>query len=134
MGDKMSLNDPLANALSLIMNGERTKKIECLIKPISKLIKDTLGVLRDNGYVGSIEEVEDSRGNFLKLNLLGTINKCGAIKPRFAVKKNEFERFEKVYLPAKDFGLIIVSTPQGVMTHAEAKKKNIGGRLLAYCY
>jgi small subunit ribosomal protein S8 len=130
----MSLNDPLANALSLILNSEKTKRTECFIKPISQIIKSTLKVMNDGGFVGSIEEVEDGKGNFIKLNLLGAVNKCGAIKPRYAVKKNEYEKFEKRYLPAKDFGLIIVSTPSGVMNHTEAKKKGLGGRLLAYCY
>ncbi len=128
------LNDPLANALSLIMNSERIKSTECLIKPISKVIKDTLNVMRDNGYIGSFEEIGDGKGNFIKINLLGAINKCGAIKPRYAVKKKEYEKFEKRYLPAKDFGMLIVSTPSGIMTQNEARKKGLGGKLLAYCY
>lgn len=129
----MTLNDPLANALSVILNSEKTKRTECFIKPISKLIKEILNVMKDNSYVGSFEEFEDGRGNYIKLNLLGAINKCGAIKPRYAVKKDGYEKFEKRYLPAKDFGVIIVSTPLGVMTHTEATKKGVGGRLLAYC-
>lgn len=130
----MSLNDPLANALSLILNSEKIRKTECLIKPISKLIKTTLNVMKDNGYIGSFKEIKDGKGNFIKIDLLGSINKCGAIKPRYTVKKNEYEKFEKRYLPAKDFGLIIVSTQSGIMTHNDAKKKGLGGRLIAYCY
>ena len=49
-------------------------------------------------------------------------------------KKADFEKFERRYLPAKDMGILIVSTPAGIMTHVEAKKKGLGGRLLAYCY
>ena len=94
----MSLNDSLANALSVVLNSEKTKKTSCNIKPVSNIIKNTLTVMKDNGYIGSYEEIEDGKGNFLKLHLLGAINKCGAIKPRFAVKKNEFERFEKILI------------------------------------
>jgi len=50
------------------------------------------------------------------------------------VQKGNYEKFEKRYLPAKDFGMIIVSTNQGIMTHIEAKEKGLGGRLLAYVY
>ena len=46
----------------------------------------------------------------------------------------DFEKYEKRFLPAKDFGIIIMTTPQGIMTHIEAKKKSTGGKLLAYCY
>ncbi len=128
------LNDPLSNALSVILNNERIGKTECLIKPISKLIKNILKVMKENLYIGRINEIKDRRGNMIKVYLLGNINKCGAIKPRYSVKKEEFEKFEKRYLPAKDMGVLIVSTSSEVMTHIEAKKRGLGGKLLAYCY
>lgn len=128
------LNDSLASALSLIMNAESSGKKECIIKPVSKVITDVLKVMSDKGYIGSFERVEDGKGGYLKLNLLGMINKCNVIKPRYSVKKLNFEKFEKRYLPSKDFGIIIVSTTKGIMSHTDAKEKNIGGRLLSYCY
>lgn len=128
------LNDPLANVMSLILNSESIGKPDCLIKPVSKIIKVVLGVMKENGYIGEFEEVEDSRGNYIKLTLNGSINKCGVIKPRYSVKSGDFEKFEKRYLPAKDVGILFVSTPRGIMTHYDSKSKKIGGRLLAYCY
>ena len=128
------LNDPLANTMSLMLNNELIGKSECLIKPDSKIIKEILKVMKDNGYIGEFKEIEDSRGNYIKLNLTGNINKCGVIKPRYSVKNNEFEKFERRYLPAKDIGILFVSTPKGIMTHYDAKSKKTGGRLLAYCY
>ena len=128
------LNDPLANALSNILNKENAKTKKCLIKPSSKIIKEILNIMKDNYYVGEFKEIEDSKGNMLSVQLLNKINKCGVIKPRFSVKKDGYEKFEKRFLPAKDFGILIVSTPQGIMTNEEAKKKLIGGKLLVYCY
>lgn len=128
------LNDALAAALSKIMNAERKNKREILVKPISRVIKQVLTIMNENNYLGSFEEIKDGRGNFLKVNLLGNINKCGVVKPRFSTKNDGFEKWEKRYLPAKDFGLIIVSSPQGIMTHYQAKEKKVGGKLLAYCY
>ena len=128
------LNDPLANTMSLMLNNELIGKSECLVKPDSKIIKEILKVMKDNGYIGDFKEIEDSRGNYIKLNLTGNINKCGVIKPRYSVKNNEFEKFERRYLPAKDIGILFVSTPKGIMTHYDAKSKKTGGRLLAYCY
>ena len=128
------LNDSLANALSNILNKENARTKECLIKPSSKIIKEVLKIMKDNYYVGEFKEIEDSKGNMLSINLLNNINKCGVIKPRFSVKKDGYEKFEKRFLLAKDFGILIVSTPLGIMTNNEAKKKRIGGKLLAYCY
>lgn len=128
------LNDPLAAVLSKIVNAEKVGKKEVMVKPASKIIKEVLNLMNDNHYIGSYEEVNDGKGNLLKINLLGNINGCGVIKPRFSAKKTEFEKWEKRYLPAKDFGFLIVSTPLGVITHAQAKEKNTGGRLLAFCY
>lgn len=128
------LNDTLANVMSLILNSELIGKSNCLIKPVSKTIREMLKVMKENNYIGHFKEVEDSRGNYIKLNLIGNINKCGVVRPRYSVKSNEFENFEKRYLPAKDAGILFVSTPRGIITHYDAKSKKTGGRLLAYCY
>ncbi|MFH1591541.1 MAG: 30S ribosomal protein S8 [archaeon] len=130
----MSLNDPLANALSKINQYEQLGKKELIVKPASKLIAEVLGVIRDARLLGEITLIEDGRGNMFKVNLLSAINKCNAIKPRFPVSMETYTRFEKRYLPSVHMGILIVSTSQGVMSHHAAKKKAIGGKLLAYCY
>lgn len=128
------LNDPLANFMSIILNNEQASKPECIIKPSSKIIKELLTVMKANGYIADFKEITDSRGNYIKLDLNGSINKCGVIKPRYSVKATNMEKFENRYLPAKDLGLLFVSTPKGIMTHYDAKSKKTGGKLLAYCY
>lgn len=128
------LNDPLAAALSKIFNAERVGQRDVMVRPASVMLKRVLSLLKEHHYLGSFDETKDDQGGLLKVNLLGSINKCGVIKPRFSSKYTEFEKWEKRYLPAKDFGLIIVSTPQGILTHYEAKEKKIGGRLIAFCY
>lgn len=130
----MALNDPLSNSLSLMLNNEVIGKHECMVKPVSYTIKEVMRVMKEHGYVKDAKEVVDSRGNYMKVALAGSINKCGVIKPRYSTKISNIEKFEKRYLPAKDFGIIILSTPLGIMSHYEAKKKNVGGKLLAYCY
>jgi len=130
----MTNNDILANVMSLMLNNEIIGRSNCSIKPISKVVKSVLQILKTNGYITEIEEVKDGKGDLINLKLSGMINKCGVIKPRFNVNLKNYEKYEKRYLPAKDMGIIIVSTPMGIMTHNEAKQKNIGGRLIAYCY
>ncbi len=128
------LLDPLADALSNIKNNERSGSLLCLIKPASKLITQVLKVFQENDYIGEFEFIDDGRAGKLKVKLLGNINECGVIRPRYPVGKRKFEKFEKRYLPARGLGVLVVSTPQGVMSHRDAKEKDTGGRLLAYVY
>lgn len=128
------LNDPLANALSTILGGEKVGKKEVIITPVSNLTKTALTILQNNSYIKSTEIIENSKGGVARITLSGNINKCGVIKPRYSITKQGYEKFEKRYLPAKDMGILLVSTSKGIITHIEAKTKNIGGRLIAYCY
>lgn len=128
------LNDPLSNVMATINNAEHRAMKQCSVKPASKLIGKVLDIMNARRYLGSYSVIDDGRGNIVQINLIGSINKCGTIKPRFSVQTGSYEKFEKRYLPAKDFGILIVSTPKGIMTHAEAKAKGLGGKLLAYCY
>jgi small subunit ribosomal protein S8 len=131
--DKMQ-NDPLADALSMIKNYERARKKEVEVRPASKLLGQILELMRYAGYIGEFERIEDGKGGKFKIKLLGKINDCGVIKPRHAVKCAEFEKWEKRYLPAAGFGMLIVSTPRGLMDNRRAKEQGIGGRLIAYVW
>ncbi|MBU4535148.1 MAG: 30S ribosomal protein S8 [Euryarchaeota archaeon] len=130
----MTLMDPLANALTNMRNNELQGNERCNISPASKLIGHVLRTMQKEAYIGEFEYVDDGKAGKFIVELEGNINQCGVIKPRHAVKKDEFEKFETRYLPAKNFGIMIVTTPEGIMTHKEAKEKAIGGRLLAYIY
>ena len=128
------LNDPLAAALTKILNAEKIGKKEVVIRPASKMIKKILLIMNEHRYIGSFEEVEEGQNKILKLSLLGNINKCGVVKPRFSAKHNAFEKWEKRYLPAHGFGILMVSTSEGIVTQSSAKEMKMGGKLLAYCY
>jgi small subunit ribosomal protein S8 len=120
--------------LTHIRNSENASKRTTTIRPGSKLMGEILRVMQQKGYIVRFTQKQDGRGIYYEVELNGHINQVAAIKPRYAVGKNEFEKFEKRFLPARDIGMIIVSTSQGVMTHQESKEKAIGGRLLAYMY
>lgn len=130
----MPMMDTLANGLTSIMNNEMRNKQECVISPASKLLGRVLRVMQLSGYIGEFEFIDDGRSGKFKVQLLGRINKCGAIKPRFSVGTTQFETWEKRFLPSRDIGVLVVSTSQGVVSHRKAKKKKIGGRLLAFIY
>lgn len=126
--------DTLTNGLITVKNNEMRNKRECIISPASKLLGRVLRIMQLNGYIGEFEFIDDGRSGKFKVQLLGRINKCGSVKPRFAVKVDEFENWEKKFLPSRDVGIMVVSTSRGVIAHREAEEKNLGGRLLAYVY
>jgi len=130
----LSAVDVLSNGLTSIVNNELRNKRECVISPASKLLGRILRVMQLNGYIGEFEFIDDGRTGKFRVQLLGRVNKCGAIKPHFSVRMNEFETWEKRFLPSRDIGMLIVSTSSGVMPHREAKEKGIGGKLVAYVY
>ena len=126
--------DTLSDSFSTLMNNELRLRRECVVSPASKLIGHALRVLQKNGYIGEFEFIDDGRSGKFIVQLFGRVNKCGAIRPGYYVKADDFELWEKRYLPSRDIGILVVSTSQGIISHNEAKQKHIGGQLLAYVY
>jgi len=126
--------DPLNDAFTTIYNAENAGKYEVAISPASKLLGSLLEIMQNSGYIGDFEKNDDGRGGSFRVELIGAINRCGVIKPRHSVKRSDFEKWESRYLPARDFGLLILTTNRGIMNHFEAKKERVGGRLLAYVF
>ncbi len=126
--------DTLNDAMAVIKNAEMVGKGECVVRPSSRLIGRVLKVMQDSGYIKQFELVEDGRNRIFRVALSGQINNCGVIRPRYAVKVADLERYEARYLPAQDFGVLILTTTKGVLTHMEAKKDGVGGKLLAFVY
>ena len=127
-------NDPLNDAMSVMKNAAENGQSECIIEPSSKLIGRVLKVMQDNGYVNQFEYIEDGKAGKFRVMMKGAINDCGVIKPRYSVKVSELEKYEARFLPAQNFGVLILSTTEGVVTHNRARELGIGGKLLAYVY
>jgi small subunit ribosomal protein S8 len=119
--------DIIANNLNVIMNAKRAGKAECVVRT-TKLFSALLKLAKKEGYIDYKLENGNARISLLKLNA------CKAIKPRFTVTKEEIEKYVRRFLPARDFGILIVSTSAGLMSHREALEKGIGGVLIAYCF
>ncbi|MEK6885627.1 MAG: 30S ribosomal protein S8 [Nanoarchaeota archaeon] len=120
--------DTLGDILNQIMNAQRAKKTGIVTTRSSKLLIEVLNIMKQYGYI-------DYELSERKLTItIKEISKCMAIKPRYTVGKNDIEKYIRRFLPARNFGYVLVSTSKGLMTHQEAQEKNIGGSLIAYFY
>ena len=126
-------HDPLADMFSVLKNMEAIGRSECAVTA-SKTIKNVLEVIHQRKYIGGYEFVDDGKGGMFTIKLIGKINNCGVIKPRFSVKRGGFIKWEKRYLPASGTGILIVTTSTGITDQRHADKASAGGRLLGYVY
>lgn len=124
----------LSNLLITVYNNEMRKKRECIVAPASNFADEVLKVIKNHGYIENYEYIDDGRGGKFKISLFAKINKCGVITPRFSVKKDRYTSWERQYLPSYNQGILIVSTPEGVMSHHDAQQKRLGGVLVGYVY
>ncbi|HRZ85741.1 MAG TPA: 30S ribosomal protein S8 [Candidatus Paceibacterota bacterium] len=121
--------DIIADTLNQIMNAKKCKKTVIVVTRSSKLLIKVLEIAKDNRYI----EEFSLDNNRLSIKI-GSLHECKAIKPRYYVGNEGIAKYMKRFLPAKDLGVIIISTNQGVMTHQEAIEKKIGGCLISYFY
>jgi len=122
--------DTISDRLNQIMMAKNAgKKIFEMYS--SKFLIKIFEIMKQNGYI-NYKTKEDK---FPKVIVeTKSLNECRSIRPRFYVKKEELERYIRRFLPARGFGIIIISTSKGLMTHTEALEKGIGGSLIAYCF
>ena len=121
--------DIISDCLNQIMNAKRARKKKVVVKRHSKLLIEVLGMMKKNGYLD-----HKINGREAEIEMTEKLNECRTIKPRYNVKTPEIDTYVRRFLPARDFGIIIVSTNKGLMTHEEALKKNLGGSLIAHIF
>ena len=126
--------DPFANALAAIDNAERVGHLTVELSPASNEVESVLEVFEERGYVDGHERVDDGRGGTFEVELKGAINACGPVKPRYSAGADEFETWEKRFLPARDYGTLVVTTSHGIMSHYDARDAGVGGQVIAYVY
>jgi small subunit ribosomal protein S8 len=126
--------DLLNDALVSLRHADRDGKPAVELAPTSKLIAEVLRIFREHHYIEEFTFVPTGKGGKYDVKLSRRINSCGVIKPRIAVAYDALERYESRFLPAQDFGILVLSTNRGVVSHQTAREMKIGGRLLAYVY
>ncbi len=124
----------LNDALKSMYNAEKRGKRQVMIRPSSKVIVKFLLVMQKHGYISEFEYVDDHRSGKIVVELNGRLNKCGVISPRFDVGVKDIEAWTARLLPSRQFGYIVLTTSAGIMDHEEARRKNVGGKVLGFFY
>jgi len=120
--------DIVSDGLNQIMNAKKARKTEVVLKKHSKLLRNLLDIAKQAGYLKYSVD-----GNKLKVEF-ENFNMIRAVKPRYTVKVGKINSYVRRFLPAKNFGFVIVSTNKGLMRHEEAEEQNLGGCIVAYVY
>jgi|SRR3989344_4170556 len=122
------MNDPIADALIRIKNGYAVGKVSVVIK-FSKLILKLIKLLEKEGYAAGVSQKGREIIVTLKYN-----SRIPALTDVTRVSKPSL----RVYKGVKDLprvlnglGIAVISTPKGLMTDKEARKKKLGGEVLA---
>ena len=127
----MVVSDPIADMLTRIRNANQLRYKEVAM-PSSKMKEEIARILKEEGYI-----VKKDVQNELVLTL-----KYGAKKQRVITGLKRISKPGlRVYAHADEIpsvlnglGIAIVSTSEGVMTGRDAKKKSLGGEVLAYVW
>lgn len=123
--------DVVADALNMIRNAKNAGKESIDVKRISKVLIEVLKIMKLHGAIKKYKI--NSRKKSMEITI-GDMFTCKAIKPRFTVNKDQIEKYRRRYLPARNMGIVIISTNKGLKTHEEALEEGIGGSLIAYFY
>ena len=120
--------DIVSDGLNQIMNAKKARKTEVVLKKHSKLLRNLLDIAKQAGYLKYSVEGRQLKVEFENFNMIR------AVKLRYTVKVGKINKYVRRFLPAKNFGFVIVSTNKGLMRHEEAEEQNLGGCVVAYAY
>lgn len=128
----MSVNDPISDMLTRIRNAGMARQTETTM-PSTKILVAIAGILKQEGYIADYEVVEQKPQNKLVVKLSYAADKTHVIREIKRVSKPGLRVYAgKDQLPRvrSGLGIAIVSTPQGVLTGYEARRRGIGGEVL----
>ncbi|MBV8205854.1 MAG: 30S ribosomal protein S8 [Acidobacteria bacterium] len=128
----MNLTDPVADFLTRVRNaiGARQQKVDV---PASKLKLEIARILKEEGYISNFKAAEEEGKRVLRVYLKYGSNNDPAISSvqrvsrpgcRVYVGRNEIPRV------LGGLGINILTTPRGVMTGRDARKRGVGGEIL----
>ena len=131
----MAMTDPIADMLTRIRNANQMKHPTVDV-PASRLKLEVLRVLKEEGYISNYEKKEDNKQGVITVTLK-YVEKERVIKGIKRISKpglRVYAKKEELPKVLNGLGVAIVSTPGGVMSDREARKKNLGGEIIAFVW
>ncbi|KAK2413399.1 40S ribosomal protein S15a-5 [Trifolium repens] len=122
----------LNDALRSMVNAEKRGKATVELKPISTVISSFLQIMKHRGYIKDFQVYDPHRVGRITVELQGRINDCKALTYRQDLKAKDTEAYRLRTLPTHQWGYVVITTPDGVLDHEEAARRNVGGQVLGY--
>lgn len=132
----MTMTDPIADMLTRVRNANMVRH-EKLELPASNIKKEIAEILKREGFVKSVEYIEDDKQGVIRMFLKYGANNERVITGLKRISKPGLRVYAKAdELPKvlNGLGIALVSTSEGVLTDKEARQRNIGGEVLAYIW
>ncbi len=131
----MAMTDPIADMLTRIRNANQMKA-QTVDIPASKLKKEVLELMRDEGYIAKVDVIRAKPVDKLRVTMRYNDNER-VVKGLKRISKPGL----RVYAGSGELpkvlnglGIAVISTSKGVLTDREARKQNVGGEILAYIW
>jgi small subunit ribosomal protein S8 len=128
----MNISDPIADMLTRIRNGIQARHTQVEM-PSSKIKVGIAKILKDEGYIKDYEVTKDVPQPVLRISLKYTNERQSVLSSLKRLSKPGLRRYTKrdsIPLVLGGMGLVIMSTPKGLMSGKEAYKRNLGGELI----
>ncbi|MDQ5943566.1 MAG: small subunit ribosomal protein [Patescibacteria group bacterium] len=125
--------DPIADMLTRIRNGLSANKTMVVV-PYSKIKQSIAQILKTNGYITDVKEVKNGAFMMLELKLAGSNKKITTITRVSKPGRRMYTPKSEIPKVLGGRGIVIISTPSGIMTGSEARKKGVGGELICTVY
>ena len=132
----MLMNDPIADMLTRIRNA-LTARHDTVTLPASNMKKAIAKILLDEGYIKSVDYIDDGLQGQIKIVLKYAEGKQSVINGLKRISTpglRVYARNDELPKVLGGLGIAIVSTSKGVMTDKEARKAGVGGEVLAYIW
>jgi small subunit ribosomal protein S8 len=132
----MNVSDPIADMLTRVRNASRARHTEVLV-PASRTKRQIAQILKDEGFIADWSEEQAGPGRALRLTLKyvdGKVPVVSGLKRSSKPGLRVYARKTDIPRVLGGLGIVIVSTSQGIMTGAQAKKAELGGEVLAYVW
>ena len=130
------INDPIADMLTRIRNGLIARH-DSVTMPASNMKKAIAKILLDEGYIKSVDYIDDGLQGQIKIVLKYVQGKESVIKGLKRISKpglRVYARNDEIPKVLGGLGIAIVSTSKGVMTDKQARNAGVGGEVLAYIW